>query len=173
MSSPESDNSVPLLPRLTEEESTLSEEELTPPPSTVIPEHIEEEMTPPSTVIFEPIVSDECDAQTETHKHSSEAFKRISNEFNNLDRQGKSRLLPYLLGWMTKRDLRFYVSIRRKESQYTKETNRIIDSFNLLSECERRTLFPKVIAYFELLEYDYNIIQDDNWKTPFIQKNTE
>jgi len=200
MGSPELDEAV-LLQRLTEEESTTTEEEMTPPITVITPEHVEkestaseeemkpltvipklieeestsseeDEMKPPTTVIFEHIVSHECDTPMETHINSSETFKHITNTYNNLDRQGKSRILPFLLGWMTKHE-RFYISIRRQESEYTEETNRIIDTFNIRSEYERRKIFPKMIAYFELLELDYSIIQDDKWKIPFIQKNTE
>ena len=167
-----------VIPKLIEEESTSSQEDMT-PLTTVEPKPIEEgstiseeEIIPPTTVIFEHIVSHECDTHIETHAHSSETFKHFTNTYNELNRQGKSRILPYLLGWMTKHE-RFYISIRRQESEYTEETNRIIDTFNIRSEYERRKIFPKMIAYFELLELDYSIIQDDKWKTPFIQKNTE
>jgi len=170
MASPELDETA-LLPRLTEEKLKTSDEEMTQLKITT-PELIEGEFKPPTTVVFENIKSHECDNHKHTHTHSSETFKSITNTYNNLDRQGKSRILPYLLGWMNNYE-KFYISIKRKESEYTDETNRIIDSFNLQSEYKRRKLFPKIVAYFELLELDYYIIQDDNWKTPYIQKNTE
>ena len=99
-----------------------------------------------------------------------DSFASLSNDFNKLDRLGKSRLLPYLLHWLTKRDVKYYISVVGKESLYTKNQATIIDRFNLLPEKKRRAMFPKVAAYFILLDIDYRVIEDDNWQSPFIQR---
>ena len=137
------------------EESTTTTQ-VTPQPST---DDDDDDMIPPKVVVYHSFGEEVLDT-----------FTSLSNDFNKLDRLGKSRLLPYLLHWLTKRDVKYYISVVGKESLYTENQATIIDRFNLLPEKKRRAMFPKVAAYFILLDIDYRVIEDDNWQSPFIQR---
>ena len=119
----------------------------------------DDDMIPPTEVVYHSFGEEALDS-----------FTSLSNDFNKLDRLGKSRLLPYLLHWLTKRDVKYYISVVGKESKYTENQATVIDRFNLLPEKKRRAMFPKVAAYFILLDIDYRVIEDDNWQSPFIQR---
>ena len=119
----------------------------------------DDDMIPPKVVVYHSFGEEALDS-----------FTSLSNDFNKLDRLGKSRLLPYLLHWLTKRDVKYYISVVGKESKYTENQATVIDRFNLLPEKKRRAMFPKVAAYFILQDIDYRVIEDDNWQSPFIQR---
>jgi hypothetical protein len=128
----------------------------------------DDDMIPPKEVVYHSFGE-----EVVYHSFGEEvldSFTSLSNDFNKLDRLGKSRLLPYLLHWLTKRDVKYYISVVGKESKYTENQATIIDRFNLLPEKKRRAMFPKVAAYFILQDIDYRVIEDDNWQSPFIQR---
>ena len=150
------------------EESTTTTQ-VTPQPSTD-DNNIDDDddMIPPKEVVYHSFGE-----EVVYHSFGEEAldsFTSLSNDFNKLDRLGKSRLLPYLLHWLTKRDVKYYISVVGKESKYTENQATIIHRFNLLPEKKRRAMFPKVAAYFILQDIDYRVIEDDNWQSPFIQR---
>jgi len=119
----------------------------------------DDDVIPPKVVVFHSLGDELLDT-----------FESLSNDFNKLDRLGKSRMLPYLLQWLTKRNVKYYISVVGVESMYTENQATVIDRFNLLPENKRRSMFPKVAAYFVLQDIDYRVIEDDNWQSPFIQR---
>jgi hypothetical protein len=126
------------------------------------------DMPPPKTIVFQHIKEDML---IETPSpNPPDCFKSIMENFNSLPIDGKSRILPYLLKWITKRDIKYFILVTRADSEYTEREATIIDSFNLLPELRRRKMFFKIASYFSLKEIDYQIIQDDKWLTPYIQR---
>ena len=132
------------------------------------PEDEEEDMPPPTTIIFEHI-KEHIPIETPL-PIPPDCFKSIMESFNNLPIDGKARILPYLLNWITKRDVKYFITVKRADSEYTEREATIIDRFNLLPEMRRRKMFPKIASYFSLQDIDYQIIQDDKWLSPYIQR---
>ena len=129
----------------------------------------DEDVLPPTTIFFESI-DEELTAIETSSPTPPEAFKLIGQSFNSLPSESKNRILPYLLNWITVRDIKYFISVTRTDSEYTEREATIIDRFNLLPEVSRRTMFPKIASYFSLKDIDYQIIQDDKWLSPYIRR---
>ena len=134
----------------------------------------DDSITPPQQITVHPMrnATDDVPFQrSQKLKDTISTFISISTDFNTLDAAGKTRLLPYLLHWLTKKDIKYYISVKRKEEEYTYKQSSLIDKFNLLPERRRRELFPKIASYFILTNIDFHIIHDEDWPSPFIQQD--
>ena len=139
------------------------------PPEEEDKEEDKEDVLPPTTIIFERIDEEHTAIESSSPTHP-DAFKSIGERFNSLPSESKNRILPYLLNWITVRDIKYFISVTRTDSEYTEREATIIDRFNLLPEVRRRTMFPKIASYFSLKDIDYQIIQDDQWLSPYIRR---
>jgi len=132
------------------------------------PDKEEVDMPPPTTIVFQNI-KEHMPIETPS-PNPPDCFKSIMESFNSLPIDGKVRILPYLLNWITKRDMKYFILVKRADSEYKEREATIIDRFNLLPESRRRKMFPKIASYFSFKEIDYQIIQDDKWLSPYIQR---
>ena len=81
-------------------------------------EEEEEDVIPPTTIIFHRIDEELTAIETSSPTHP-DAFKLIGERFNSLPSESKRRILPYLLNWITVRDIKYFISVTRTTSEYT------------------------------------------------------
>ena len=102
---------------------------------------------------------------TTSEDDDREFFSKFTSDFNNMDRTGKSRLLPHLIAFVSSHErigCHFLVSMKVDLSPSEK---RIVHGFNLLDANRRNKMFTKVATYFVMRDVDFTLRANNEIET--------